>query len=97
MSTDNTTDKLAGAFPIEGEQFGLTAIEYACIELRIPESGNEWLDKLIAKAERRDLAAKAMQGAIASSVNDGEYSATRGATWSVEVATALQSELKKDA
>ena len=35
---------------------GLTKRERACIELRIPESGVDWLDVLIAKAQRRDLA-----------------------------------------
>ncbi len=44
---------------------GMTLREYAAIELRIPDSGIDWLDKMIAKAERRDLAAKAMQGILA--------------------------------
>lgn len=41
---------------------GLTKRERACIDLRIPESGNAELDALIVKAQGRDLAAMAMQG-----------------------------------
>lgn len=98
-----STNAPESAFPFPANeqnyqpQYGLTAIEYACIELRIPESGNEWLDKLIAKAERRDLAAKAMQGVIASASADGvEYAPVKGAGYCVECAAALQSELKKE-
>ena len=38
----------------------------AAIELRIPNSGIPWLDEMIAKAERRDITAKAMQGLSAN-------------------------------
>jgi len=41
---------------------GMTLQAYAAIELRIPDSGLSWLDKMIAKAERRDIAVKAVQG-----------------------------------
>ena len=33
----------------------------AAIELRIPDSGIDWLDEMIARAEKRDIAAQAMQ------------------------------------
>ena len=41
-------------------QSGMSIRDYACIHLRIPATGNLWLDKLIAEAERRDLTAIAM-------------------------------------
>lgn len=44
----------------EEQRSGLTKLERACIDLRIPESGNAELDALIAKAQRRDLAAGRM-------------------------------------
>ena len=42
-------------------QASLTPRVYAAIHLRIPDSGIDWLDKMIAKAERRDLAAQVFQ------------------------------------
>ncbi len=45
---------------IEYEQDGMDLRPYAAIHLRIPDSGIDWLDKMIAKAERRDIAAKIM-------------------------------------
>ena len=38
----------------------------ACIELRVPETGDDVLDALIAKAQRRDAAVAAMQGILAA-------------------------------
>jgi len=43
---------------------GLTIREYACIQLRQPETGIDELDDLIRKAKRDELAAKAMQAQI---------------------------------
>jgi len=42
----------------------LTPQAYAAIHLRIPESGIDWLDKMIVKAERRNFVAKALPGLI---------------------------------
>lgn len=39
---------------------GLTAREYAAIRLKVPDSGESWLDAMIVKSRRDDLAAKAM-------------------------------------
>lgn len=44
---------------------GFTKRERACIDLRIPESGDTELDALIEKARRQEVAAKAMQGILA--------------------------------
>ncbi len=39
-----------------------TAKEQACIQLRIPASGNAELDELIRKARRQEIAERIMQG-----------------------------------
>lgn len=73
MSDNNLEMPDAPAQELNGQDlqettcFGLTKRERACIELRIPESGDEELDALIAKAQRRDMAAMAMQGLLANS------------------------------
>lgn len=85
------------AFPYvsEGESCfrGLTKRELACIELRIPETGNEWLDQLIAKAQRRDVAREAMQGLLP--ITDG-MTFSNIATKAVLAADALIAELSKE-
>jgi len=43
------------------QEFGLSKREYAAIRLSIPDSGIDWLDKMIAKVEKRDLTIKAFQ------------------------------------
>jgi hypothetical protein len=40
---------------------GMTLREYAAIQLKVPDSGTDWLDDMIRKSQRNDLAAKAMQ------------------------------------
>ena len=40
---------------------GMTLRQYAAIKLRAPESGDEWLDDMIRKSLRDEMAAKAMQ------------------------------------
>lgn len=58
-------DKNTPAFPSELIfNKGLTAVEYAAIKLRVPESGTDWLDDMIRKSQRNDLAARAMQGLL---------------------------------
>lgn len=73
---------------------GLTKIEMACIELRIPRTGNQDLDDLILEAQRRDVAAMAMQGNLsATDVIDSSPEGIAG--WSVRYADALLAELAK--
>lgn len=43
---------------------GMSKRFYAAIKLRIPDSGEEWLDEMIRKANRRDAACAAMQGIL---------------------------------
>ena len=49
---------------------GMDLRPYAAIYLRIPDSGIDWLDKMIAQAERRDIAAKAMQTLVYPGSNE---------------------------
>lgn len=55
-----------GRGDLEPTSFGLTKLERACIELRIPESGDAELDELIRKARRQEFAAKAAQAMLAN-------------------------------
>ena len=73
---------------------GLTKRERACIDLRIPESGNAELDVLIAKAQRRDTAAMAMQGYNANA-SESQMPSSRTAELSIQDADALLAELAK--
>lgn len=43
---------------------GMTLRQYAAIKLRVPDSGDEWLDEMIRKSLRDYFAAKAMQGMV---------------------------------
>jgi hypothetical protein len=47
------------------DRCGLTGREHACIQLRVPESGDPELDSLIREAVRREMAGMAMQGLLA--------------------------------
>lgn len=58
-----------GKLPIYGEVAdafahfgGMTLRQYAAIHMRVPNSGDDWLDDMIREAQRNELAAKAMQG-----------------------------------
>ncbi len=59
-------DKPAFPNPINPQDYGkgMTLREYAAIRLKVPDSGNPELDKMIRESLRNDLAAKVMQGAI---------------------------------
>lgn len=69
---------------------GITKREQACIDLRIPESGDAELDALIRKARRQEFAAKAMQ-ALSSGGLDPVYTAPRA----IEYADALLAEQER--
>ena len=45
---------------------GMTLRQYACIHLRVPETGEEWLDDIIRRAQKDDFAAKAMQAMVSN-------------------------------
>ncbi len=72
----------ATGFSIEGNErlgwvpeavHGLEAAEYAAIHLRVPKSGNPWLDEMIAEANRRDLAANILQGLVSNPMHRKIY------------------------
>lgn len=55
------------AFPVPeaanlNDQEGMTLRQYAAIQLRVPNSGTDWLDDMIRQARRDDAAEKAMAG-----------------------------------
>ena len=55
---------------------GMTLRHYAAIHLKVPNSGDEWLDEMIAASVRNDLAAKAMQSFLVADGTTGfEYRA----------------------
>ncbi len=68
------SDKTGGpAFPSEenrehmgaiyrAKHQGMTLRQYAAIKLRVPNSGTDWLDEMIEKSLRDEVAGKAMQG-----------------------------------
>jgi hypothetical protein len=41
---------------------GMSLRQYAAIHLRVPSSGDDWLDDMIAEAREMDAAERAMQG-----------------------------------
>lgn len=51
---------------------GMSLRAYAAIELRVPDSGIDWLDAMIRAALHDDLAAKALQGKLADNLYSGD-------------------------
>lgn len=43
---------------------GMTLRQYAAIHLRVPDSGEEWLDAMIERARRDEFAGRALQGML---------------------------------
>lgn len=66
---------------------GMTLRQYAAIHLCVPDSGTDWLDAMIRKARRDDIAAKAMQGSLA----DGSeiYKHDEFSRWCYKLADAM--------
>ena len=76
-------------------QDGMSLRVYACIKLKVPETGIDWLDEIIAKAEKRDLAGMALQGMMA---NTGYIESTTRAIaeWAYTAADAVLAEREKE-
>ena len=72
---------------------GLTKREHACIALRVPKTGDAELDALIRTAQRRDVAAMAMQGILASGAYGHFALSDNSANWAVKHADALLAAL----
>ena len=47
-------------------QWGMSLRAYAAIKLKQPDSGIDWLDEMILKSKRDEVAAKAMQGLLSN-------------------------------
>lgn len=52
-----------GDYPIDGFE----ARQHAAIMLKVPDSGELWLDEMIKESLKNDFAAKAMQGMLTNS------------------------------
>jgi hypothetical protein len=52
---------------------GMSLRAYAAIKLKQPDSGIDWLDKMIADAKKDELAAKAMCGLVSVHNHYGEW------------------------
>ena len=63
--TGNYSDSQSGQYDSE-DQNGMTLRQYAAIKLRVPDSGLDWLDEMITKANRDELAKAAMTGLCAN-------------------------------
>ena len=77
-----------------GVKGGLSKLEYACIKLRVPKTGDPELDAVIREANLRDAAAYALKGLPACPHWEPE-TVEDGAKIAVKFATALISELEK--
>lgn len=70
--TNETQPDGGPAFPVTSDNYanaesaGMTKREYAAIQLKVADSGTDWLDAMIRTAERNELAARAMQGWMAN-------------------------------
>lgn len=51
---------------------GLTARQYAAIHLRVPDSGDAWLDEMIERSRRDVFAGQALAGMFGPDKNDRE-------------------------
>lgn len=55
---------------------GMTLRQYTAIHLRVPDSGEEWLDSMIRKARRNDFAGRALAGMMSNPIQpkiNGEH------------------------
>lgn len=79
------------AMPVEeAQRSGLTKREHACIALRVPETGDPEIDALIRAAQRRDVAAMAMQGLIQDArIESSPAGLAAEATWYADALLAL--------
>lgn len=96
MSTHTNENDPAMPVYHEGTHLGLTAREHAAIHLRVPMSGNPWLDAMITESRRWDAAQAAMQGELASISTEWAFEAAvgkaeqSGKPWGESLADACQ-------
>lgn len=58
---------------IVADSSGMTLRQYAAIKLRVPDSGEEWIDAMIKQSLRDEFAAKAMAAFMASPMATEEW------------------------
>lgn len=88
MSTHTNENDPAFPGPYKAEP-GLTAREHAAIHLRVPMSGNPWLDAMITEARRWD-AAQATLGILCGT----EWPDEKIVGWAESAANALTRQMK---
>lgn len=68
--------------------------QYAAIHLRVPNSGDDWLDDMITKARMMDATERAMQGLIVGvdSPNNVDYIAGAACQMAEATLEALRAE-----
>lgn len=78
MSTEHTTPAFPAAFT--SHQPGMSMREYAAIQLRVPDSGTDWLDAMIRAARSRDvfIAAIASDDTTATAAECVVHAASKG-------------------
>ena len=72
---------------------GLTARQHAAIALCIPDSGCDWLDAMINRRRRDEIAAKAMPELMANMINPN---VTDVAAWAFKHADAMLAASNKE-
>ena len=76
---------------------GMTLRQYAAIKLRVPNSGTDWLDKMIREARRDELGARAMQSYFQTQGGrTSEYALKWTAEKALEMADAMVKEMEAD-
>lgn len=90
-------DFYAGTFPVKDTEFwhGFTARQHAAIELRVPDSGLDWLDAMIEKRNLMDFAGQALQGLIASNHDEAGISFTDIPGYAYDQADAMIAEKRR--
>lgn len=58
----------------DGSEYGMSLRQYAAITLKVPDSGEEWLDDMIRQSLRDEMAGKAM----AAHCSDATWRAREG-------------------
>ena len=77
---------------------GMTLLQYAAIKLRVPESGDDWLDDMILESLRNEFAAKAMQQTMVEfddAWSDHAYQKDEFWQWAAERSYAMADAMLK--
>lgn len=80
------------AFASTGSNTGLTAKEYSCILLMVPNSGTAWLDAIIQKAREQKFKVL-LASAFSSAVIRDNQSTSRNATQVYEISSLLYNSI----